>query len=504
MSGNPNIHCDDLVIGSGPAGLTTAILLAKSRRKVLLIERGAAVGGGLRGFSRAGVHFDTGFHFTGSIRPGELFPFLLRQLSVDQRVKLIAGDDTCTHRFLFSSAGNAEIHVPAGIEATIELWSSYFPKEAEAIRWYFTTLKAIAAKTMGMQPDEPLVEYGRLDEDYVSLKEILDAKFHDPVLKGAASVFAMCHGTPPAKVPFGVHARVSYGLHQSNGVVEGGGSALADALLEEAIQSGVEIIMGCAVESFQRLEQNMATEAALTNGRVVTFQRCVMTQHPFQILQLMKPFKLHKAFTERVEMLEPTSGYFAGFGIVQGDAPVPGFAHSIHSLFPDTDFDKMMDASWQGDGPLVLIEVPAGHGSAAPSVSALELSFAHEVKAWESTSLWRRPKEYHDYKKTRLKRVAQRLKDIVPYSDRMKWVDSASLLTFRDYLQSPQGSAYGVMQKIGQYGLFGRLPIRNLYAAGQSSFVPGVMGSMLSGFFVVRQMIGKELFDSLFWKSGKG
>jgi phytoene dehydrogenase-like protein len=504
MSAFPNIHCDDLVIGSGPAGLTTAILLAKSRRKVLLVERGAAVGGGLRGFSRAGVHFDTGFHFTGSIRPGELFPFLLRQLAVDQRVKLIAGDDSCTHRFVFSSAGNAEIHVPAGIEATIELWSSYFPKEAEAIRWYFTTLKTIASKTMGMQPDEPLVEYGRLDEDYVSLKEVLDTKFHDPVLKGAASVFAMCHGTPPAKVPFGVHARVSYGLHQSNGVVEGGGSALADALLEEALQCGVEIITGCAVESFQRLEQNIATEATLSNGRVVTFQRCVMTQHPFQILQLMHPFKLHKAFTERVEMLEPTSGYFAGFGIVQGDAPVPGFAHSIHSLFPDTDFDKMMDASWQGDGPLVLIEVPAGHGSVAPSVSALELSFAHEVKAWEGTSLWKRPKEYHAYKKARLTRVAQRLKEMVPYSDRMKWVDSASLLTFRDYLQSPEGSAYGVMQKIGQYGLFGRLPIRNLYAAGQSAFVPGVMGSMLSGFFVVRQMIGKELFDSHFWKSGKG
>jgi phytoene dehydrogenase-like protein len=258
------------------------------------------------------------------------------------------------------------------------------------------------------------------------------------------------------------------------------------------------------VESFQRLEQNIATEATLSNGRVVTFQRCVMTQHPFQILQLMHPFKLHKAFTERVEMLEPTSGYFAGFGIVQGDAPVPGFSHSIHSLFPDTDFDKMMDASWQGDGPLVLIEVPAGHGSVAPSVSALELSFAHEVKAWEATSLWKRPKEYHAYKKARLTRVAQRLKEMVPYSDRMKWVDSASLLTFRDYLQSPEGSAYGVMQKIGQYGLFGRLPIRNLYAAGQSAFVPGVMGSMLSGFFVVRQMIGKELFDSHFWKSGKG
>ena len=503
MSACPKMKCDDLVIGAGPAGLVTAILLAKTGRKVLLVERAAQVGGGLRGFRRAGVHFDTGFHFTGSIRKGELFPFLLSQLGVEQQVKLLSSDDSCTHRFVFSNAGNVEIHVPAGIDQTIEQWSTYFPKEADAIRWYFTTLKAIANKTMGMQPDEPLVEYGRLDEDYVSLKEVLDAKFRDPVLKGAASVFAMCHGTPPAKVPFGVHARVSYGLHQSNGVVEGGGSALADALLGEAVRCGVTILTNCEMESFQHIEQNMPGEAVFSNGHAVSFERCVMTQHPYQILQVMAPLKIHKAFRERVEMLETTAGYFATFGIVQGDAPVPGFAHSIHSLFPDTDFDKMMDASWQGDGPLVLIEVPAGKGSAAPSVSALELSFERDVAAWSDTRLRKRPQAYQDYKQQHLDRLGPRLKGFVPYAERMKWVDSASLLTFRDYLNSPRGSAYGVMQKISQYGLFGRLPIRNLYAAGQSSFVPGVMGSMLSGFFVVRQMIGKDIFDSLFWKSGK-
>jgi all-trans-retinol 13,14-reductase len=268
MSEGATISCDDLVIGAGPAGLTTAILLAKAGRKVVLAERAAHVGGGLRGFHRAGVHFDTGFHFTGSIRKGELFPFLLRQVGIEQQVKLIASDDSCTHRFVFANAGRAEIHVPAGIAETIALWSTYFPKEADAINWYFSTLQAIATKTMGMQPDEPLVEYGRLDEDYVSLKEVLDAKFHDPVLKGAASVFAMCHGTPPAKVPFGVHARVSYGLHQSNGVVEGGGSALADALRDEAVRRGVTIVTQHEVETFQKIEQNMPGEAAFANGDV--------------------------------------------------------------------------------------------------------------------------------------------------------------------------------------------------------------------------------------------
>ena len=69
------------------------------------------------------------------------------------------------------------------------------------------------------------------------------------------------------------------------------------------------------------------------------------------------------------------------------------------------------------------------------------------------------------------------------------------MLTFRDYLHSRSGSAYGIMLKTGQYGLFGRLPVRNLYAAGQSALLPGVLGAMMSGMFVVRQMVGKEIFD---------
>jgi phytoene dehydrogenase-like protein len=73
------------------------------------------------------------------------------------------------------------------------------------------------------------------------------------------------------------------------------------------------------------------------------------------------------------------------------------------------------------------------------------------------------------------------------------------MLTFRDYLNSPCGSAYGIMQKVGQYGLFGRLPGRNLYAAGQSALLPGVLGAMMSGLFVARQMVGKDEFDKIIY-----
>jgi phytoene dehydrogenase-like protein len=59
-------------------------------------------------------------------------------------------------------------------------------------------------------------------------------------------------------------------------------------------------------------------------------------------------------------------------------------------------------------------------------------------------------------------------------------------------LNSPDGSAYGVKQKIGQFNLLGRLPLRNTYAAGQSALLPGVVGAMMSSFIVGRKLLESE------------
>ena len=54
----PDVKYDDLVVGSGISGMTMALLLAKAGRKVLLIEKQAAIGGCMRRFKCKGVPFE--------------------------------------------------------------------------------------------------------------------------------------------------------------------------------------------------------------------------------------------------------------------------------------------------------------------------------------------------------------------------------------------------------------------------------------------------------------
>ena len=147
------------------------------------------------------------------------------------------------------------------------------------------------------------------------------------------------------------------------------------------------------------------------------------------------------------------------------------------------------------DGAMMVLR-SRERGSDGPvnTVTALEVAFPETTQHWAQTKLKRRPPEYYEYKRQRTESVVGRIRDFIPECRDVRVIDSATSLTYRDYLHNPDGSAYGIRQKIGQFNLVGRLPLSNLYAAGQSALLPGVIGAMTSAFFVCRGILGREAF----------
>jgi len=488
---------DDIVVGSGISGMTLALLLGMNGHSVLLLEKGPRIGGSMARFRRMGIPFDAGFHFTGAFHPGGVLEDMLSVLGLRQRIEPVYLDGEESIQLVFEDEGRS-YHLPSGLGRMVPRLKSEFPREAKGIDRFFERMGEVCRRTAAMDLRRISEIQESLDEDYVSLDQVLGEITADPRLKGLLGKYCMCHGVKPAEIPFAGHSRVSYGLYESVARVRNGGDAFIDAFRERFAAFDIEVRCGAGLAGCRDIRDRRVGRFALDTGEEVAATRCIFTIHPHQVLELLPRPHLGKAFLERVSAFEPSAGFFSLFGVLDaeeaaGEGPAPA-GPSILSLFPHPDLNRLMDPACPGDPPMVVLanreEVD---GTGRDVLIAMELSYPEHVAAWSESVKGNRPEGYREYKAERVERLKERIFRVLPdLRRRLRVVESASLLTFRDYLHSPAGSAYGIKQKIGQYNLFGKLPLRNLYAAGQSSVLPGLVGAMMSVFIVCRSILGKD------------
>lgn len=485
---------DSIVAGSGVSGLTAALLLALNGRKVLLLERAPQPGGSLARFCRQGIPFDTGFHFTGGLGEGGLMRRMLEALGLSDAVQPVFPSEQRAHRFVFEADGRI-FELPSGIRMWRSALKAYFPGEGSAVDRYLDQVIAVREASAGMDLSRIAEVVGRIPEESVSLKSVVDSLTDNALLKGVFYGMGMCYGVKPSEVSFASHSRVCYDLYESTARLREGGDGLIRAFLQVLRGLDVEVRCGTWIRELVDLSDAGARRAVLNTGELIEIGDAVLTMHPWQILDLLPREAISKAFINRVKGFEASAGFFTVYGVLEGDlgGKVDG---TIVSLFPHTDFEQLLDPSYRGEQAVVICSAAEqGAGRECHAVTAFEPSFPAHVAAWWDTRVGRRPAEYAAYKAGRVAAIRRRMESYDSrYRDHFTPLDAASLLTFRDYLNSPDGSAYGIKQKVGQFNLLGRLPVRNCFAAGQSALLPGVAGAMMSAFMVVRSMLGREAF----------
>lgn len=486
---------DDIVVGSGISGLTATLILASRGHKVLLLEKGSRIGGSLARFTRQGVPFDTGFHFTGGLTPGGLFHSMLTRLGLLDAVEPLFMSATCAHRFVIESEGRS-FDLPCGIAELRRTLKAEFPADAVAVDQYFDRVSSVCARTSSMDLNHIGEPSHRLAEETLSLKSVMDGLTSNAVLKSIIYGLGMCYGVKPSEISFANHARVCFDLYESTARLRNGGDALIEAFEQAFRRFDVEVRCNTWLAACGNVVNDRAESLVLNTGDEVTAESTLLTIHPHHILQILPRRHISKAFVDRVGSFEPSAGFFTVYGVLDGE-PDPAFGSTIVSLFPSTDFDRMLDPAYSGEPALVICgSRETVRGAPCQVVTTFEPSFPAHVAAWNDSRVGCRPAAYHDYKAARVEAIRRHVAGYDSrYAHHFRILDAASLLTFRDYLHSPDGTAYGIKQRVGQYNLIGKLPIRNLYVAGQSALLPGLAGAMMSSFIVLRSMLGKDTFS---------
>ena len=465
-----------LVIGSGISGLTMALLLAQRGREVCLIEKLPFIGGYLNRFTRSGLRFDTGLHFTGGF--GNILSSLLEHLHLEEDV-LSSPIKTNDHE--------RDIVFPGkGLPALADTLASHFPKYANPIRKFYEAEQEVIART----PIFDLEHYTNADflsqltdYDALTVQDFFEENGIDlPELRALLPIMALCHGTPPAESPFPYHCRCSCSLDANISAIRQGGDAFLRGFKREFNRANVKVLTGTTIQELKFSEtQPRCTAALLSNGDCLDVEEIYFAVHPSVYVPLLPERLLTPQFKRRNRTLLPTCSFFTIYGYLDDDLHAPS---SLTFYLQNSDLNGILTPGHlmtHSSTGLVTSNDPMNKHT---TFTAFRTMFPEDVESLFNIegADYRNNPRYLEFKQQFTETILRDVFQAYPqYRGHLHVVDSASPFTCQRF-SPPIGSAYGTRQLLAHSRTAGRLPVENCYALGHHVQFPGILGCMLGAF----------------------
>ena len=483
----------NVIIGAGAGGLAMALFLAKAGGKTLLIEKAAQPGGALGSFNHKGYRLDAGFHFAGALQNHGIFDDILKMFGIRDQINPIFLDNATANKFNFTES-EREINFPYGLKRLKTSLKDQFPEEKNAIDIYFKDILSIVERTPTLQMKTLHLVPDIIPEDSITFQEYLNSITDNTLLKESLNALVMCHGSAPSEISLADNARLCYGFYESICTLEGGGASLVDAFLAELNKYDVEIICSDEIAKLTDIQNKRVGRIVLKSGIKIEPESLIFTINPKSVADILPDNSFPPAFFKRVDNFEDTPGFFTVFAVLDDSVPLQD-PESITSLYPVDNIDKLSLPGWQAPGALAIMHSKSGDNNI---ITAFEPLYWSSVSKWKNSSLGNRPDDYIKWKTTKSNEVLARITKHFPsYRGKVKIIAAATPLTYRDYLYHHNGAAYGIKQKIHQFNLIGQLRIRNIFIAGQSAILPGVLGTIMASILVGKSIVGTKKFEEI-------
>lgn len=481
---------DFIVIGSGVSGITSAITLARHGHRVALLEKAPRTAPLLRGFSRGGVRFDTGFHYTGGLAPGEPLDVFLRYLGVADKVESFPFDPDGFDDFRCEDP-SFQFRLPTGFENLREGLCQAFPAERAAIDNYLGQVRSTCAAMPYLNLDAEVRSDSGLQRIFgATLQETLDALTGNETLKSLLSMHCLLYGVASSEVSFAQHAAIVGGYYNSARGIRGGGLSLARAFDGRLAELGVDVFCSAEVAGIEVAPGGALCGLRLLDGQTLPCSKVISTVHPRILLDMAPQGSFRGAYRRRLGALEETVSAFICFAT--SEDPIPALAGANRFLLPDASCMRELGKRPIGNAPLYLSGAyREGETEPRGLLGICPILFS-ETAAWQSSG--RRSEGYRQYKEQALGLMQGQIERAYPdLAGKLRYIEASTPLTIRDYCSTPLGGLYGVKHMVGQYNPQPATRIPGLFLAGQAVVAPGLMGAVLSGLLACGTVLGHDL-----------
>lgn len=503
---DPTVQYDAVVIGAGLGGLTTAAILSKRGRKVLVLDQHYVAGGNATDFKRKGGYvFDVGVHYIGDCGPDGSIPRVLEEAGVEQKFLPMDPDGFDTLVF----ADGTRFRYPKGIAALEARLLETFPGEAKGVRRWTKFLRQVWR--LMRADNQPLPMLAALPRSLYAVKhldstleQVLDECTSDPRLRAVMCGPHMDHAVAPSEVSALLHAGLlMHYVAEGAFYPEGGGQAMSDKLVAAVEAGGGKVLLLSKVERIL-VEAGRAAGVVFSNkhlGRVTVRAPIVVSnadlKRTFQ--RLLPDQAVPGKVKERVEKYVMAPGIAVLYLGVKREALGPeAEVNTNYWIFPNDDVEQDYRALREGrfiEQPSIYVTIATNKDPAqkvAPEgvVNLQIMALApSDPKAWGVDGVEGSYGEHPAYldKKAELQaRLLRRAREVFPGIEAgIVYTEVATPLTHGRYTGSSNGTPYGIAGTPEQFntrrpGAQTHLP--GLLLAGASTRTAhGVVGAMLSG-----------------------
>ena len=476
---------DALIIGSGIGGLSTGIILSRLHHRVAVIEKNPLPGGLMRNYVREGVDCPVGVHYFGAFGEGQPLRRMFDYLGVAVAAERM-GQGGPIDRYLFD---DFTFDLPEGIDAFAEALDASFPEDRQPIAAIIANLRILAEQQNSLTFLSS-VAIPLLDMDLFSPLSVYLTKLNcSRRLRGVLSVASSWMGLSEHECPVFYHHLALTSYLMSAWRLRGGGSDLAEAFTSRLQGLGGSLICNDRAVAILAEGRDVAG-VRLASGRELRVNRVVAAIHPKAVLAMLPEEAVQPRHARRIRGLAETVGLFSASVVLDGRTH-PALPHNIYRLHTDRE-------GWISEG--VFYQLRAGRGGKSLLTMITNSPFSEWLR-WEETTTGRRGPDYHEEKIRRAGVLLRKAEEVFGSLAGAKIIDAYTPLTLRDWVNSPEGSPYGIMRSARQLPaatVLHRPPLGGLFFAGQNALAPGILGTVLGSFQAVRQMIGYDRFVPVF------
>lgn len=512
---------DAIVIGSGMGGMTTAAILAKLGKRVLVLEQHYVPGGFTHMFKRKSWVWDVGVHAVGEVTTRSMPGRVLAALS-DGDLKWASLGPVYDE---FYYPDDFRIDFPDSPQQFRANLVEAFPQQVGAIDGYLDLVRRVSGSMRGYYFARVLPQWSAFAADRLLASKAetwfrrrtapeLAKLTDDPKLRSLFAAQWGYYGSTPSRSSFAIQALVVKHFLHGGYYPIGGAKEIARTLLRTVANAGGWTRIRADVEEIL-VEKGRAVGVRMRDGEEIRAPRVISAAGiASTVTRLLPESERRQAWAQSVASLRPAPAHVCLYLGFEGDIRQAG-ATAANKWFYNTfsteaaawEIDKRDDKGFP-QAPCLYCSFPSLKDPLHdPGPQQLHTGEVVTFVPWESFERWlgsrwyKRGADYDDFKselqESLLEQFLAKMPALRPH---LRYVEMSTPLSTDNFTRPMAGSIYGIEptpERFENRWLRPKAPIGNLYFSGSEVASVGVIGAMMGGLLAAMAVEPVDVFRFL-------